>query len=402
MEQNQTIGTLLKEWREKKNISLEEISQITKINLKVLKALENDELRSLPNKTYVKGFVANYARAVGLDENEAKSSLENTYAVKLGHIENELSPAKKNTLGALQADNPKEDESEEIKETVISIAQSFFNKKIIYGLIAIGISFVIIKAVVNFFTQLNFESQSIANKAETVEEKISEAKEIKTAEANILEMDGNKKFAKEVLTEKKKETQKTEEILPQVSPPEEVKETVPVKAEAKPEEKKEEKKVVNLNGKFPYKKFSPAPLNMFTIVENSPEAGNIELLPERVKNKLDPEKQNVYIVATENDTWIGYKIDENKIKRYVLKKGKRTFLQGNRILLFMGNFNATKIFYNNYLLDAKTKTGVKSLIFPQDLAKNYELPLFPSYKGVPYSAEEYKANMATKEESSTN
>jgi hypothetical protein len=35
------------------------------------------------------------------------------------------------------------------------------------------------------------------------------------------------------------------------------------------------------------------------------------------------------------------------------------------------------------------------MIFPERLAADYELPLFPSYKGIPIKADVYKANMAT-------
>ena len=70
--------------------------------------------------------------------------------------------------------------------------------------------------------------------------------------------------------------------------------------------------------------------------------------------------------------------------------------KAEEILLFMGNFNAAKIFYNNKLVEADTRTGVKSLIFPEAQAANYEFPLFPSYKGVPYRQDVYKKKMAPK------
>jgi hypothetical protein len=63
----------------------------------------------------------------------------------------------------------------------------------------------------------------------------------------------------------------------------------------------------------------------------------------------------------------------------------------------MGNFNATAVFLNNQLVTAQTRTGVKSMIFPEKNGVNFQLPLFPSVNGIPYSASEYKANMAKKQ-----
>ena len=60
----------------------------------------------------------------------------------------------------------------------------------------------------------------------------------------------------------------------------------------------------------------------------------------------------------------------------------------------MGNLNVAKIFLNNKLINAESKTGVKSIIFPQSEAINYELPLFPSFKGIPMKSSQYKQNMA--------
>ena len=51
-------------------------------------------------------------------------------------------------------------------------------------------------------------------------------------------------------------------------------------------------------------------------------------------------------------------------------------IQGDEIHLFLGNVNATKIFLNNLPLHIQSRTGVKSLIFPQDRRSLYQLPLF--------------------------
>ena len=400
MENNTTIGTLLKEQRQKKNISLEEVAQKTKINLNILKALEEDDFNNLPNKTYVKGFVKNYAKTIGVDINEASSALENTYSVKYGHFPEE-SPNQKQ-LGALQSDDPQESESEEIKETIISIIQGFMNKKVIYGCCVLIVLFLIGKGVVNFFSQLNFESKKLTDKKKV-------ETPIKSSSENIFEMKAAQKFREDdskSSSELKNEGKKSDEtkILAKTQEeksPTEVKEKPEVikaktqedKKEEKEEEKEEVVKIEIPAGKLPYKNFYPAPQKMYSLNEESPLLSDASILPPNIKAATTDGKQAVYIVATDGDTWISYKTDQDKIKRFVLKQGRRVLITGETILLFMGNFNVAKVFLNNKLVEANTSTGVKSLIFPQSEATNFELPLFPSHKGVLYSASEYKENM---------
>lgn len=72
----ESIGAYLKRQREMRKISLEEISRLTKINLNCLKALEDDNLAALPGVVFAKGFVKSYARAIGLNADEALLQFE--------------------------------------------------------------------------------------------------------------------------------------------------------------------------------------------------------------------------------------------------------------------------------------------------------------------------------------
>lgn len=64
------LGLALKEEREKRNISLEEIASTTKIVLRYLEALENDRFDIMPGGFFIKGIIRTYARAIGLDPDE--------------------------------------------------------------------------------------------------------------------------------------------------------------------------------------------------------------------------------------------------------------------------------------------------------------------------------------------
>lgn len=62
------IGQELKRERELRGISLQEISDSTKINIHYLRDLEEDRLENLPGKFFIKGIIRSYAKYIGLDE----------------------------------------------------------------------------------------------------------------------------------------------------------------------------------------------------------------------------------------------------------------------------------------------------------------------------------------------
>lgn len=73
-------GALLKRIRESANASLREIAEITKIGRGYLKAIETNDFNNLPAPVYVRGFVAEYARVLGLDPNHVAPSFMALYA----------------------------------------------------------------------------------------------------------------------------------------------------------------------------------------------------------------------------------------------------------------------------------------------------------------------------------
>jgi cytoskeleton protein RodZ len=66
-----SFGEKLKVEREKRKITLEQISASTKIGTRMLQSLEEDKFNQLPGGIFNKGFVRAYSRCVGLDEDQA-------------------------------------------------------------------------------------------------------------------------------------------------------------------------------------------------------------------------------------------------------------------------------------------------------------------------------------------
>ena len=70
-----TVGQRLREAREAKGMSVEDIAASTRIPTRHLTSLENSDWDKLPAATYSIGFAKNYAGAVGLDRNEIGEQL---------------------------------------------------------------------------------------------------------------------------------------------------------------------------------------------------------------------------------------------------------------------------------------------------------------------------------------
>ena len=71
-----SFGDWLKRQRELRDISLREISDTTKINLRYLEALEENRFSALPAPVFARGFLREYARFVGLDPDEVLNSYD--------------------------------------------------------------------------------------------------------------------------------------------------------------------------------------------------------------------------------------------------------------------------------------------------------------------------------------
>jgi cytoskeleton protein RodZ len=85
-----TFGEKLRLERERKNITLEQISVSTKIAIRLLRAIEEDHFDQLPGGIFNKGFVRAYSRVLGLDEEQTLAEFQKASG-------NEVSPAQSDT-----------------------------------------------------------------------------------------------------------------------------------------------------------------------------------------------------------------------------------------------------------------------------------------------------------------
>jgi cytoskeleton protein RodZ len=331
-----TIGQLIKKKREEKNLSLKVISHQTKIHIGLLESLEADQLEKLPSKAYVRGFIKSTTKILGIDYNMALGLLDAAYeknAPKFTHSnpnQEMKTETARNTLSAIASTQ---------LDTVRSVTASsgLFIAKIIGIVVVVGI--------------VGFNVKNYI-------ERPSDETEIKLPE---------------VLTTLQKK--KAPAPKPVVKP-------VPV--EAKVEEPIEINIIQDKNQKVDVtvKDISLKTISLgekqFAEDTTTSEEAKKEFLP--AKYRVQPVKgvESVFINAVDGDSWLTYKVDDKDIKKYVLRQGRTLYLRGETVRLFLGNTYSLKVFYNNKLLNLAVgnKTGVKNLVFPEELKTKYMSPLF--------------------------
>jgi len=67
MESEKSVGTILKEARLAKGLSIADAEQATSVRARYLEAVENDEYEKTPGEVFLKGIIRNYGNYLGLD-----------------------------------------------------------------------------------------------------------------------------------------------------------------------------------------------------------------------------------------------------------------------------------------------------------------------------------------------
>ena len=75
-----TIGTVLRKKREEHAYTLEHVSEITRITLTCLRNIEEGNLNALPGLVFVRGFIRNYAKLLGIESDWMIETLNQAFS----------------------------------------------------------------------------------------------------------------------------------------------------------------------------------------------------------------------------------------------------------------------------------------------------------------------------------
>lgn len=373
------LGDYLKQKRLEKNYTLEKLSQKTKISVNILKALEANDYQHLPSPAYIKGFVISYVKILGLPQEEAVTKMEYTYLNVLGKPFPALNHTRAMARAGSAGSKPSNPENAPSPNDVIESGDSLIqNTKSILPVVIFGGIILLFVGGYKLVSNV-IESEVLTQKTTDLGPKI----------------ESSSALVKQPL--KTEEPKKIEE--PTVPAESSAATASQTPAQSTQETKPEEEKVEEFQRNFPTVEFKKIRGKLFTVRMEAPENSDETLLPKNIRDAMNSDLQNVYIKAVDGNTWLSYKIDNNSIQSVIINKGGDLFLQGSEIRIFLGNVNVTKIFYNNYLIETPTKTGVKSLVFPEESNSKFLLPLFPKAKDdILYTSEDYIKRMNLEEE----
>ncbi|MBU2509918.1 helix-turn-helix domain-containing protein [bacterium] len=74
------IGLILKKKREELSYTLEHVSEITRITLTCLRNIEDGNMSALPGLVFIRGFIRNYAKLLGLESDWMIEALNQVYS----------------------------------------------------------------------------------------------------------------------------------------------------------------------------------------------------------------------------------------------------------------------------------------------------------------------------------
>ena len=83
-------GALLKQIREARGIDLREISERSKVGMTYLRAIEAELFKKLPAIVYVRGFLIEYAKIIGISSERVLDSFLDRYRAALREMDDGL------------------------------------------------------------------------------------------------------------------------------------------------------------------------------------------------------------------------------------------------------------------------------------------------------------------------
>lgn len=353
----ESLGSYLKRNREDRNISVEQVAYATRISLKMLRALEEDDHTALPASTFVRGYLQAYAKYVRLDTQDLLLRYQHHLAT--------APDTKKNS----------------IRSHYLYVRERYQEKR---RLVLIIVLFATMLSVAGTYFMLKAKREHNKRLAQTAEQ-IQRQIETQPSSNGLISV-------KESPAEEKVDTAATS--------------TKPEKKEAvvteKPSDVKKEKVVAdektsktNTPAKTVEAPKVPEPLKAAEVAkpaENKPaepkvsENKPVEVKPTDEANKASDAKPsnqhktyNLLVKSKDVDVWFRYQTDTADARNIVLKAGNKIMLRADKVVkIFSGNLGALQATQDGKEVNMITSPGKsKSFVWPLSEAANYPLPLFP-------------------------
>jgi len=390
-----SLGIHLREEREKKGITIEQVASATKVSVRLLHALEADQYSDLPAAPFVRGFVTSYCRFVGLDDKDVLTRFKQFISEK--SMER---PSREGGHSGYAFDK----QGEERSRTVLWASMG---------------SFVLVGGILMFFLRPALKHRGTSHLQALRSSKMADvADETKVPTAEGAE---TPKAEDTASADKPADTTvKAPEKVPEKTPEktlEKVADKAPEKEKAKPVAKE---KVADIKSHIdapetvtpvpqaPPPTATPAPASTPTAQPTSKSAGGTEVVASSSAKSQTPAqmavadpmhkgddlvpaqvKQKVVFRSKEN-IWVRYRVDDREPHQFMLLKDKQLVLKAERQIRFqVSNPKAIEMRYKTGSYQAvESANGLSqhnatpTLVFPPQDAEKIGEP-FPGMSALP-------------------
>lgn len=358
--EQESLGTYLKKMREDRGISIEQVAYATRISLKMLRALEEDDQTALPAATFVRGYLQAYAKYTKLDSQDLLQRYQT-------HLASTPDPKQ----GAIRSHYLYARERYQEKRRLVLVIVLFATMLSVAG------TYFLLKAK-------REKNKQIAQQAEQI---------LKTNPPSLEAFGINTSSA--TATETKAAEAKTEtkiEAKPEAKPTETALATKVAEKIEKTETKKSETatKTNTLTATASATKTtsvtaSATATKTATITATKEATATATATTTATSTSFDQSKseKKAYnlLLKAETDVWLRFQTDGDAVKDLTLRAGKGLMLRGDKVIkIFSGNLKAFKATLNGAPLAVlSSDPKAKSAVIPESETGNYPLPLFPQF-----------------------
>jgi cytoskeleton protein RodZ len=354
----ETLGSYLKKTREDRNISVEQVAYATRISLKMLRALEEDDHGALPAPTFVRGYLQAYAKYVRIDTNEL-----------LDRYQQFLSKSPESGKGAIRSHYLYVKERYQETRRLVLVIVLFASMLSVVG------TYFLLKAK-------REKNQRLAQQAEQVQktpEAVAPAAVTGTP-ATAANTQASPPATPPSATATPAPTSPAASATPANPPPSVLSAPTPTPPPTAPA--------------TPIAAPPPAPAATVTAPPAapaiSPSAAEPRLAEPTPPSPASPlsaamggseKKTHNLLLKANEDVWLRFQTDNNEVRDLTLRAGKQMMLRADQVIkIFSGNLNAMSGRLNGQDLPSLSSgSRTKSAVFPASEAPKFPPPIFPQF-----------------------
>ncbi len=351
---HEDLGSYLKRMRDERNISIEQVAYATRISLKMLRALEENDHTALPAPTFVRGYLQAYAKYAKLDAQDL-----------LLRYQHQLATAPDTKKG-------------NIRSHYLYVRERYQEKRRLVLVIVLFVAMLSVAGTYFLLKAKRERNKMLAQQAEQILKNPSAETSTAAATGTGATADGKVDPAAAISGTPGSTTTNTGTAASTASIT-----SAPSTATATNAATASATSVTTVAKTTSATTVSATATTTSTVAKTT-EAPKTdpklnEPVPPQPVARTDEKKAYNLLLKAEEDVWIKFQTDQDEVKDLTLRAGKAMMLRANSVIkIFSGNLGALKATMNGAAISSlATGNRSKSVVLPESEASKYPLPLFP-------------------------